>query len=104
MTDPVPLFKVKEMLTEVSKERTLQREGVSALQHAEGAQKIEPTASQSLLEELRAFPFLNDNLTAKILDILPETTEEVWLLFPKDSLPLDETQVRTVLDTIAKHR
>ncbi len=104
MTDPVPLFKVKEMLTEVSTERTLQREGVSALQHAEGAQKIEPPASKSLFEALKALPFLNDNLTVKIVDILPETPEEVWLLFPKDSLPLDETQVRTVLDTIAKHR
>ncbi|MCL4324095.1 MAG: hypothetical protein M1144_01305 [Candidatus Thermoplasmatota archaeon] len=104
MTEPVALWRVKEMLTQVSTERTLQREGVSALQHADAAQKLEPEVAKKLAEELKTLPFLSDSLTVKILDILPETPEEVWLLFPKDSLPLDEAQIKTVLETLAKHR
>lgn len=104
MTEPVPLYRVKDMLTEVSSERPLQREATSALQHAESVQKIEPPVSKKLFEEIKALPYVNEALAAKIVDILPETPEEVWLLLPKDSLPLDEAQVKNILETIAKQR
>lgn len=104
MTEPVPLWRVRDMLAEVSSERPLPREAASALQHAELVKKIEPEVASAVYGEVKALPYVNETLAAKIVDILPETPEDVWLLLPKDSLPLDETQVKTILDTLAKHR
>jgi DNA-directed RNA polymerase subunit F len=102
--EPVPLWKVKDMLTDVSSERPLPREATFSLQHAEAAMKCEPTVSRALYKKLKELPFLTESLAAKIVDIMPETPEEVWLLLPKDRLPLDETQVHQVMDVLAEHR
>jgi DNA-directed RNA polymerase subunit F len=102
--EAVPNWKVMSMLEDVSSKRPLPREAGFALQHAEAAMKTEPNVAQSIFDKLKELPFLTETLAAKITDIMPEGPEEVWLLLPKDRLPLDEAQVQAVLDILAKHR
>lgn len=102
--ETVPLWKVVEMLTEVSSQRPLPREAAFSLQHAEAALKTDTKVAHAVYDELKTLPFLTDYLSTKVADVIPEAPEDIWILLPKDRLPLDESQVQAVLDVLAKHK
>ncbi len=104
MPEPVPLARVKELLTEEAAHRTLPREAGLALQHAEGFVRLTPEATAKLIEELRALPYVDASVAVKIADTLPQYPEEIRLLFSKERVPLDEEQVARLLEIVAHHR
>jgi len=104
MPDPIPLSEVKQKLTEEAARRTLPREAMLAQQHAEGFAKLEPAATQKLITELRSLPFVDASLAVKLADIHPQWPEEIRLLFSKERVVLDETQLNRLLEILAQHR
>ncbi len=104
MTETIPLARVKDLLTEEASKRTLSREAQLAMAHAEASLKLSTKDTDTLLEELKALPFLDPVLASKIADILPQWPEEVRLLASKDRTLLDEEQVKSILDLAAKFR
>ena len=104
MAEPVPLARVKELLTEEAARRTLPREAALALQHAEGFARLTVEATDKLLAELRQLPFVDAALAVKLADSLPQYPEEIRLLFSKERLALDEAQVARLLEIVAQHR
>ncbi len=104
MAEPVPLARVKQLLTEESTRRTLPREAALALQHAETFARLEADDATKLIAELRALPFVDASLATKIVDVLPQYPEEVRLLFSKERVVLDEEQVNRLLELTAQHR
>jgi len=104
MPEPVPVSKVKDLLTEEATHRTLPREAGLALQHAEGFARLTTEATDKLIAELRTLPFVDAGVAVKIADILPQYPEEVRLLFSKERVALDEEQVTRLLEIVAHHR
>ncbi len=104
MPDPVPLARVKDLLTEEGTRRTLPREAGLALQHAELFARLSTEATTKLIEELRTLPFVDAAVAVKIADTLPQYPEEIRLLFSKERVPLDEEQVARILEIVAHHR
>jgi len=104
MAEPVPLARVKQLLSEEATRRTLPREATLALQHAEAFGRLEVTDAEKLITELRALPFVDAALAAKIVDTLPQYPEEIRLLFSKERVVLDEEQVTRLLELTAQHR
>ncbi|HXY47705.1 MAG TPA: RNA polymerase [Thermoplasmata archaeon] len=104
MPEPVPLAKVKSLLTEESSRRTLPREASLAHQHAEIFARLSEEATARLIEELRTLPFVDAAVAVKIADTLPQYPEEIRLLFSKERVPLDEEQVGRLLEIVAHHR
>ena len=104
MAEPVPLARVKQLLTEEATRRTLPREAALALQHAELFARLEADDADKLIVELRALPFVDAALAVKIADILPQYPEEIRLLFSKERVALDEAQVARLLEIVAQHR
>jgi DNA-directed RNA polymerase subunit F len=104
MPEPVPLSKVKDLLTEEAGRRTLPREATLAHQHAEMFARLADEATARLIEELRALPFVDAAVAVKIADTLPQYPEEIRLLFSKERVPLDEEQVTKLLEIVAHHR
>lgn len=104
MPDPVPLARVKDLLTEEGTRRTLPREAGLALQHAELFARLSTEATAKLIEELRTLPFVDAAVAVKIADTLPQYPEEIRLLFSKERVPLDEEQVARILEIVAHHR
>lgn len=104
MPDPVPLARVKELLTEEAARRTLPREAGLAHQHAELFARLSLEATDKLIAELRTLPFVDAALAVKIADSLPEYPEEIRLLFSKERVALDEEQVTRLLEIVAHHR
>lgn len=104
MTDPVSLPRVKALLTEEAGRRTLPREAMLAQQHAETFARLSVEDTQALVEELRALPFIDTAAAVKLADVLPQYPEEVRLLFAKERVLLDETQLTKLLEIVARYR
>jgi DNA-directed RNA polymerase subunit F len=104
MAEPVPLARVKQLLTEEATRRTLPREAALALQHAEQFARLEADDADKLVVELRALPFVDAGLATKIADTLPQFPEEIRLLFSKERVVLDEAQIARLLELTAQHR
>jgi len=104
MPEPVPLSKVKDLLTEEAARRTLPREAALAHQHAETFARLADAATAKLIEELRTLPYVDAAIAVKIADMLPQYPEEIRLLFSKERVPLDEEQVGRLLEIVAHHR
>jgi DNA-directed RNA polymerase subunit F len=104
MPDPVPLARVKELLTDEASHRTLPREAGLALQHAEQFARLTPEATDKLIAELRTLPFVDAAVAVKIADFLPQFPEEIRLLFAKERVVLDEAQITRLLEILAQHR
>jgi len=104
MPEPVPLSKVKELLTEEAGHRTLPREAALAHQHAEQFARLTAEQTAKLLAALRALPYVDATVAVKIADVLPQYPEEIRLLFSKERVALDEEQVTKLLEIVAQHR
>jgi len=102
--EPVPLSDVKQLLTAEAALRTLPREAMLAQQHAETFAHLEPPATQKLLADLRTLPFVDAALAVKLADIHPQWPEEIRLLFSKERVVLDESQLARLLEILDQHR
>jgi DNA-directed RNA polymerase subunit F len=104
MPEPVPLARVKDLLTEEATRRTLPREAALAHGHAEMFARLSSEATAKLIEELRSLPYVDATVAVKLADTLPQFPEEIRLLFSKERVPLDEDQVARLLEIVAHHR
>jgi DNA-directed RNA polymerase subunit F len=104
MAEPVPLARVKALLSEEATRRTLPREAALALQHAETFARLAADDAEKLVAELKGLPFVDAALATKLADTLPQFPEEVRLLFSKERVVLDEEQIARLLELTAQHR
>jgi DNA-directed RNA polymerase subunit F len=104
MPDPVPLARVKDLLSEEATHRTLPREAGLALQHAEGIVRLSTEETMKLIDELRTLPFVDAAVAVKLADVLPQYPEEIRLLFSKERVALDEAQIARLLEIVAQYR
>ncbi len=104
MPEPIPLARVKQLLTEEAARRTLPREAALALAHAEMFARLTPEQAETLVAALEALPSIDRTLAVRIADILPQYPEEVRLLMAKERSAFDEAAVTRVLEVVAQHR
>ena len=104
MPEPVPLARVRDLLTEEAAHRALPREASLAHQHAELFARLSNEQTAKMIEELRTLPFVDTSVAVKIVDTMPQYPEEIRLLFSKERVPLDEEQVTRLLEIVAHYR
>lgn len=104
MPEPVALSHVKRMLSEEAARRVLPREALLAQAHADTFAKLTPEATEKLIAELRALPHVDAAMAVKLADLLPQYPEEVRLLYAKERVLLDESQLTRLLEILAQHR
>jgi DNA-directed RNA polymerase subunit F len=102
--EPIPLARVKDLLTDEASHRTLPRGGGRALQHAEQFARLTTEATDKLVAELRTLPYVDATVAVKVADTLPQYPEEIRLLFSKERVVLDEAQIAKLLEIVAQHR
>ena len=100
---PVDLNEVKEVLAERKKEKDLSYEQDLTATYAKRFSKLTPSQSEKMRKDLAEAGGLGPEITAKIIDILPERKETVEMLFPKDQ-PADAASVQKILDIAKKYR
>ena len=101
-SEDVPLYKVKDLLKEKSKEGELSYEQNLTYDYVKKFGKITPAKAEKLLEELKKVDGMDDKTAIKILDILPKEEEKLKLLVPKDST-MDESKLKEILELVTKY-
>lgn len=97
------LAEVREILTNLMKERELTLEQRYALKHAEDFSKLDIKKSLELKEELMKLPFMTERVAVKIVDILPQTPEEVRAILYKEPMTITLEEIQKILETVKKY-
>lgn len=101
-SEDIPLYKVKEILKEKSKEGELSYEQNLTYEYVKKFARLSSAKSEKLMAELKKIEGMDEKTAIKIVDILPEDEERLKVLIPKDS-SLDEAKLKEILELVAKH-
>ena len=66
--------------------------------------KLNLKKSKELMEELLKLGRLREHQIVALVDLMPETKEDVELIFAKERTRLEEDEIKKILDLINKYR
>ncbi len=99
----VPLFEVKELLSERNKEGELTYEQQQAFEYAKKFSKVTPSKGEKLLSELQAIDGLDDDFITKAIDILPADINTAKLILYKGGAVVSDETLKQVVDIALKY-
>ncbi len=103
--DIVPVSKVKEILSNRAEKIELGYEQGISLDYANKFSKMETEdAEKAILELTEKLPRLKRENIIKIVDIVPEDKKDIEVLFSKERLILDEEEINSIIEIIAKYK
>ncbi|MBN2250942.1 MAG: hypothetical protein JW724_02555 [Candidatus Altiarchaeota archaeon] len=106
----IPLAEVKSILKEKKKEYSAEEkeqfyEQKRALDHANKAAKLKLKDAKKLIEEIKATELkLNEDQVIKMVDLLPETVDDVRAIFAKERFKYTEEEIKKILEAVARYR
>lgn len=100
---PVTVVEAKVILKEVKKKNYEQN---MAFEYAAKFAKLTEKKAAKMLEELTqaGIPRIKDRHLVKLIDVMPETPEEVRAVFSKEDITLNKEDTDKILEILAKHR
>ncbi|MFH1125922.1 MAG: RNA polymerase Rpb4 family protein [Candidatus Altiarchaeota archaeon] len=107
---PVTLAEVREVLKQQEKEYADQNkeplyEQKRAREHSEKFAKLTPKQAKELSEKLAGLSIqLPAERIVKIADLLPETTDDVRVIFSKERFKYTEEEIKQIIDLVAGYR
>ncbi|MEM3852249.1 MAG: hypothetical protein QXP70_04540 [Methanomassiliicoccales archaeon] len=99
----VTLSEVRHLLTKTARERELSPEQKTAQEHAQRFGGLDMETVKKLTRELMSEASVSEAQTAKIIDLLPQTPDEVRLVFTKERSGPDKKQIDQILEIIRKY-
>ena len=101
---PVPLAEVKNILKKVSKDRKeLLYEQRTAFEHAQKFSTLPVKKTEDLIKELMELKFLEEIHAVKIVDLLPNTDDDVKAIFAKERTALGANEIKKILEIVSKY-
>ena len=102
--EDVPIPEVKRIMEDRKKERDLVYEQKICLEYLEKIPKMTTTKTKELYEELSKIAILRPRYIAMIINMLPDTDEEVENLFSKERTNLKKEEVKQIVDVVNKYK
>ncbi|MEW6222547.1 MAG: RNA polymerase Rpb4 family protein [Candidatus Hadarchaeota archaeon] len=100
---PVSLAEVLETLEKEKKKGDLDYTQRLAYDYAQKFAKLESKKAGEMVEELLKLGNLKDHQVVSIVNIMPETKEDLELLFLKERTKLEEGDVKKILEIVEKY-
>ena len=100
----VSLAEVLEILEKQKKKGELEYGQRLAYDYAQKFAKLEPKKVKELTEELLKLGNIREHQAVMLVDLLPETEEDVQLIFAKERTRLGEEDIKKLLALIKKYR
>lgn len=94
----------KRMLEDRKKERDLVYEQKICLEYLEKVPKLTQAQVRNITEDLGKIAILKPRYIALIINVLPDTEEEVEALFSKERTNLKKEEVRQIVEIVRKYR
>ncbi|MDI6883859.1 MAG: RNA polymerase Rpb4 family protein [Hadesarchaea archaeon] len=101
---PVPLAEVLTVLEKEKKAGELEYGQRLTYDYAQKLAKLDPKKAKELMEELLKLERLREHQVVALVDLMPETKEDVELIFAKERTRLEEDEIKKILDLINKYR
>jgi DNA-directed RNA polymerase subunit F len=99
---PVTLARVKEILSALRKDGELLYEQGIALDHTLKFSRLKVKEAEALTKEL-VEAGVREDLACKLVDILPQNTKEIHMLFSKERFVTNEEDVNNIMSIIQKY-
>jgi DNA-directed RNA polymerase subunit F len=100
----VSLAEVLEILEKQKKKGELEYGQRLAYDYAQKFAKLEPKKVKELTEELLKLGNIREHQAVMLVDLMPETEEDVQLIFAKERTRLVEEDIKKLLALIKKYR
>ena len=94
----------KKILLEKEKNKELVYEQKNALEHLRKFCKLPEKKYSKMLEELRKIDKLKDKHIAGIINFLPETQDELRVLFASERVVLTDDEKKKILKTVKENK
>ena len=100
---PVPIALVKALLSAVKEKNHEQK---ITFEYASKFAKVSREDAEKLMEELRGagIPRLKDKHIVKLVDIMPESVDELRAIFLKEDIALSKEDMQKILEILSKYR
>ncbi|MBI2971571.1 MAG: hypothetical protein HYY37_04115 [Candidatus Aenigmarchaeota archaeon] len=102
--EDVGIPEAKRIMDERKKERDLGYEQKICYEYLEKLPKLSAAKLKSMTEELGTIAILKPRYIALIVSMLPETEEEVDMLFSKERTNLKKEEVKHIVEIVTKHK
>jgi len=102
--EDVSMHEAKKILEDRRKERDLVYDQKICVDYLEKSSKITLAKSRNLVEELSKISILKPRYISLILNMLPDTEEEVDVLFSKERTNLKKEEVKQIVEIVKKFK
>jgi len=99
---PVTMADAKETVLAREKEKELGYEQKLAAEHLKKFTKLKPEEAKKFMTELSAVVKASPATQVTIANILPQTTDEVRLIFAHERFSLKEEEISKILEIVKK--
>lgn len=100
--DDASIVETKRILDERKKERDLVYEQKICLEYLERVPKLTQKQAEDLAEELGKIPVMKPRYVNLVLNMLPDSEEEVEMLFSKERTNLKKEEVKQIAEIVSK--
>ena len=101
---PVPMAEVLEILEKEKKRGELEYGQRLTYDYVQKFSKLETKKVRELMGELLKLEKLREHQVVAIADLMPETKEDVELIFSKERTRLEEDDIKKILEIVEKYR
>ena len=101
---PVSLSEVLDILEKVKKEGELEYWQRLTYDYAQKFSKLKIGKAKEFTEELLKIEKIKENQAIAIVDLMPETKEDVEIIFAKERTKLEDEDINKILEIVKKYR
>lgn len=102
--EDISMHEAKRIMEERKKERDLVYDQKICVEYLDKVAKLTPTQLKNITEELSKISILKPRYIALILNMMPDTEDEVDALFSKERTNLKKEEVRQIVEIIQKSK
>ena len=99
---PVTMAEAKELLEKRGKEKELSYEQKLADEHLRKFAKLKPAEAKKFLEELNSTVKMSPEILSQVVNIMPQTPDELRLIFARERFSLKEEETSKILEIVKK--
>ncbi len=102
--EPITMSEAKTILERRKKDGDLEYEQNVTHEYLKKMSKLSEKKVEEMMNELQTIEILKPRHIVKIIDILPDTEDEVKLLFEKETTNLKKDEIKKIMEIVKKFR
>jgi DNA-directed RNA polymerase subunit F len=100
---PVGMPEAKMIMSSREEDSELSYEQKLAVEHLNKFTKLDSEESKKFIEEISQVLRMSPETTVKILDLLPQTPDELRMIFAREKFSLKEDEINKILEITRKY-